>query len=60
MGVTGPWHLERGLNAGTDEAVAGMIVDRPERGLVAPRAPCDRGGEAGGVPEHLLQGGQHR
>jgi hypothetical protein len=57
--VTGPRHLELRLKARPHDGVERVLVDVQVRGLCNPLTQFDRGGEASGLPEHLLQRGQH-
>jgi hypothetical protein len=56
LGVTGPRHRARRLEAGTDTGVAGLVVDRSGRGRLPPLTPCVVGGTPGRLPARLLQG----
>jgi hypothetical protein len=57
--VTGPRDLELGFELGADDGVEGVIVDLQVIGLLDPLAQGLVGGKAGGLPERVLNGGQH-
>jgi hypothetical protein len=57
--VTGPRDLELGVELGTAAGGEGVIVDRQVRGRLDPRAQGLVGGQAGGLPESMRNGGQH-
>jgi hypothetical protein len=57
--VTGPWHLELGVELGADDGVQGVIVDLQMMGLLDPLVQRFIGGETGGLPEGLLDRGWH-
>lgn len=59
LGVTGPRHLELRLKSRPAEGVEGVIGDVQVVGWFDPLTQFDIGGEASGLPENLLQRGQH-